>query len=52
MVMQTISQLGIEVEMRNIDEDTDYRDELVAARDRATGQSAIGQKRTFSLLFI
>ena len=36
MVMQTTSQLGIEVELRNIDEDTDYRDELVAARHRAT----------------
>ncbi len=36
MVMQTINQLGLEVELRNINEDTDYRDELVAVRDRAT----------------
>ncbi len=35
-VMQTTNQLGIEVEMRNIDEDTDYRNELLAVRDRAT----------------
>ena len=34
--MQTTNQLGIEVEMRNIDEDTDYRNELLAVRDRAT----------------
>ena len=35
-VMQTTNQLGIDVEMRNIDEKTDYRDELLAVRDRAT----------------
>lgn len=36
MVMQIINRLGIEVELRNIKEGTDYRDELVAERDRAT----------------
>ena len=35
-VMQTTNQLGIDVEIRNIDEKTDYRDELLAVRDRAT----------------
>jgi glutaredoxin len=35
-VMQTTNQLGMDVEMRNIDEKTDYRDELLAVRDRAT----------------
>ena len=36
MVIKTINQLGIEVELRNINEDTNYRDELVSVRDRAT----------------
>lgn len=36
MVIRTIDQMGIEVELRNINEDTDYRDELIAVRDRAT----------------
>ena len=35
-VRQSIDQLGIEVEMRNINEDTDDLNELVAVRDRAT----------------
>jgi len=35
-VRQTINQLGIEVELRNINEDTNDRNELVAVRDRAT----------------
>ena len=35
-VRQTINQLDVEVEMRNINEDTDDRNELVAVRDRAT----------------
>jgi glutathione S-transferase len=36
MVIKTINQLGIEVELRDINEDTNYRDELVSMRDRAT----------------
>ncbi len=36
LVRQTINQMGIEVELRNINEDNDYLNELVAMRDRAT----------------
>jgi glutaredoxin len=36
MVINTINQLGIEVELRNINEDTNWRDELVSVRNRAT----------------
>jgi glutaredoxin 2 len=36
MVRQTINQLGLEVELRNINEDNKYRNELIAERDRAT----------------
>jgi glutaredoxin len=35
-VRQTIEQLGIDVELRNINESEDYRDELVNQRHRAT----------------
>jgi glutaredoxin len=35
-VRQMIDQLDLEVELRNINEDTGDRDELVAVRDRAT----------------
>jgi len=36
LVRQTIDLLGIDVELRNINADTDYRDELIAQRRRAT----------------
>jgi len=36
MVMNTTNQLDVEVELRNIDENIDYRNELVAVRNRAT----------------
>ncbi len=36
MVIKTINQLGIEVELLNINEDSTYHDELVSVRDRAT----------------
>ena len=35
-VIRTTDQLGIDIEMRNIDENEDYRDELISVRDRAT----------------
>jgi len=36
MVLHTIDQLGVKVELRNIDENTDFLNELVTARNRAT----------------
>jgi len=35
-VRQTIELLGVEVELRDINEDTDYHDELITERHRAT----------------
>ena len=35
-VMQSIEQLGLDVELRNINEELKYRDELISQRHRAT----------------
>jgi glutaredoxin len=35
-VMRVIDRLGLEVEMRNVIEESEYRDELIEARGRAT----------------
>ncbi len=36
MVTRAIDNLGVDVELRDINEDPKYRDELISARDRAT----------------
>ncbi len=36
MVTRAIDDLGVDVELRDINEDPKYRDELISARDRAT----------------
>ena len=36
MVVRSIGKLGVDVELRDINVDANYRDELISARDRAT----------------